>query len=80
MTHDVSSHARSLLNRRNFLGQSATGLGAIALTSLLSKQGLLADQPAEVDCRHPFEMAGEHDQRRGPEFDRLERLDGVVTR
>ena len=46
MTHDVSSHARSLLNRRNFLGQSATGLGAIALTSLLSKQGLLADQPA----------------------------------
>ena len=46
MTHDVSSHARSLLNRRNFLGQSATGLGAIALTSLLSKQSLLADQPA----------------------------------
>ena len=46
MTHDVSSHARSLLNRRNFLGQSATGLGAIALTSLLSKHGLLADQPA----------------------------------
>ena len=46
MKHDVSSHTLSLLNRRNFLGQSATGLGAIALTSLLSKQGLLADQPA----------------------------------
>ena len=46
MKHDVSSHTLSLLNRRNFLGQSATGLGAIALTSLLSKQGLLAAQPA----------------------------------
>ncbi len=46
MKYDVSSHALSLLNRRNFLGQSSTGLGSIALTSLLSKQGLLADQPA----------------------------------
>ncbi|MDG1832280.1 MAG: DUF1501 domain-containing protein [Verrucomicrobiota bacterium] len=45
MNHDLSSHGRSLLDRRTFLRQSATGLGAIALTSLLSEQDLLADRP-----------------------------------
>lgn len=45
MNRALSSHGLSLLNRRDFLGQSATGLGAIALTTLLSKQGLLADRP-----------------------------------
>ena len=38
----LSHHGRRLLNRRDFLGQSATGLGAIALTSLLAEQGLAA--------------------------------------
>ena len=44
MKHDLSNHGRSLLDRRTFLGQSSTGLGAIALTNLLSEQGLLADR------------------------------------
>ena len=52
MKHDLSNHGRSLLNRRNFLGQSATGLGAIALTSLLKKQSLLAD-PLKIDPARP---------------------------
>jgi len=33
-----------LLNRRSFLGLAGTGLGGIALTSLLAEQGLLADE------------------------------------
>ena len=45
MNHNLSSHGRSLLDRRTFLSQSAIGLGAIALTNLLSEQGLLADRP-----------------------------------
>ncbi len=36
------SLSRSLLNRRRFLADSGMGLGAIALTHLLSRQGLLA--------------------------------------
>jgi len=57
--HEVSSHALSLLNRRDFLGQSATGLGAIALTSLLSKQGLLADRP-EINPARPHAARPPH--------------------
>src|SRR4051812_13065681 len=38
-----SCPAFDLLNRREFLGQTATGLGGIALTSLLAQHGLLAD-------------------------------------
>ena len=59
MKHEVSSHALSLLNRRDFLGQSATGLGAIALTSLLSKQGLLADRP-EINPARPHAARPPH--------------------
>ena len=34
--------ASALLNRRTFLSDAATGLGSIALASLLAEQGLLA--------------------------------------
>ncbi|MEE2641808.1 MAG: DUF1501 domain-containing protein [Planctomycetota bacterium] len=63
------THAgRGLLDRRGFLGQTATGLGAIALTRILGEQGLLADdKPAayqpRIDlarphaARLPFESA-----------------------
>ena len=37
----LSHHARNLLNRRDFFSHTATGLGAIALTSLLNEQRLL---------------------------------------
>lgn len=38
----------SLLNRRNFLSQSSTGLGSIALASLLQDQRLLADETGPI--------------------------------
>src|SRR5262245_26998074 len=38
-----SPAGRHLLDRRHFLGHAGTGLGAIALASLLAEQGLLAD-------------------------------------
>jgi hypothetical protein len=38
--------AHFLLDRREFLGQAATGLGSIALASLLGEQGLLAEEKA----------------------------------
>ncbi|HZJ14099.1 MAG TPA: DUF1501 domain-containing protein, partial [Chthoniobacteraceae bacterium] len=43
MSHDPLSHAgRHLLSRRDFLRWGGTGLGGIALTTLLAEQGLLA--------------------------------------
>jgi hypothetical protein len=43
MNHPVLCHAgRRLLDRRSFLHQASTGLGGIALASLLAEQGLLA--------------------------------------
>src|SRR5947199_949308 len=43
MFTDVLSNAgRGLLDRRSFLRHAGTGLGGIALTTLLAEQGLLA--------------------------------------
>jgi hypothetical protein len=44
---------RGWLDRRDFLGRASTGLGAIALTSLLRGQGLLAAQRPAVDPTRP---------------------------
>lgn len=53
-----------LLNRRNFLGDTARGLGGIALTSLLHEQRLLAETPAPIrpviDPARPFAARGMH--------------------
>ncbi len=51
-------NARQLLDRRNFLGQTAGGLGGISLASLLTSDGLLAEdkQPAlrpTIDPQNP---------------------------
>lgn len=43
----LSGNGYRLLDRRNFLSQTATGLGGIALTQLLAEQGLLADGSAK---------------------------------
>jgi hypothetical protein len=40
-----------LLNRRRFLGDAAAGLGAVALTHLLSRQGLLASVSQKESIR-----------------------------
>jgi hypothetical protein len=46
MTPPLSIAGRDLLNRRGFLAHAGSGLGAIALASLLGRQHLLADAPA----------------------------------
>ncbi|MCB1276640.1 DUF1501 domain-containing protein [Prosthecobacter sp.] len=45
-----------LLSRRTFLNQSVSGLGSIALTSLLAQKGLLASEPIRpvIDPAHPY--------------------------
>src|SRR5256712_9361245 len=48
MTNDLSIAGRDLLNRRGFLAHTATGLGSIALASLLRGQNLLAVAPAPL--------------------------------
>lgn len=42
-----------MLDRRNFLGSTATGLSALALTSLLQGDGLLASDAARIDPARP---------------------------
>ena len=56
-----------LLNRRRFLSEAGLGLGAIALTHLLSKQGLLAATVSgreslrpTVDPGHPYAPRASH--------------------
>lgn len=58
----LSPSGRRLLDRRNFLGRSATALGSIALTSLLGREGLLAaSAPGPViDPTHPFAPRPSH--------------------
>ncbi|MCP4170383.1 MAG: DUF1501 domain-containing protein [Fuerstiella sp.] len=54
----------SFLNRRNFLSHSATGLGSIALASLLEEQRLLADETApirpQINPGRPFAARDSH--------------------
>ena len=53
---DLSLAGRHLLSRRDFLQWGGTGLGAVALTSLLSEQNLLANEgPIRplIDPAHP---------------------------
>jgi hypothetical protein len=47
MNHSPLRPAEALLNRRSFLSHTGTGLGAIALASLLSRQGLMAAEGAD---------------------------------
>ncbi len=49
----ISATGRNWLDRRQFLGTTTTGLGAIALTSLLSGDGLLAANRPDIDPSRP---------------------------
>ena len=51
-SENMTSLGRSFLDRREFLGQTASGLSAVALASLLDQDRLLADTP-KVDPSQP---------------------------
>ena len=50
----LSLPGQHLLDRRQFLSNSATALGSIALASLLGREGLLAADLPLIDPAHPF--------------------------
>lgn len=57
---DTGPVGRHLLDRRHFLGRSATTLGSIALSSLLQRDGLLAARPPLIDPANPFGARSTH--------------------
>lgn len=57
-----------LLNRRRFLGDAACGLGAIALTHLLGRQGLLAASVSGKEPLRPVIPPGQPYAPRAPHF------------
>ena len=50
----LSFHGRHLLNRRDFLSNSAMALGSIALTNLLGGDGLLAAPGPDINPARPY--------------------------
>ena len=52
----LSSSGRQLLERREFLDNSATALGSIALTSLLGSEGLLAAKRPKINPSRPYAL------------------------
>jgi hypothetical protein len=56
----LSPEGRQLLDRRSFLGNSATALGSIALTSLLRGEGLLAGERPLIDPFRPYAPRPSH--------------------
>ena len=57
-----------LLNRRRFLGEAGLGLGAIALTHLLGRQGLLAANVSGKESLRPVIDSGRPYAPRSPHF------------
>ena len=51
---DLSVTGRHLLDRRQFFARTATGLGAIALTNLLGRDGLLAAPRPVINPAQPY--------------------------
>lgn len=74
------THAgRGLLDRRNFLAQTGTGLGAIALTQILAEQNLLAttsdpDEQALEKYRIRIDPADPHARRSPPQTPRAKNV------
>ena len=62
-TNALSNAGRRLLSRRDFLQWGGNGLGGIALTALLSEQGLLASESPlrpPIDPAQPFAPRAPH--------------------
>lgn len=57
----ITHAGRTFLDRREFLGQTCTGLGAIALSSLLGGDGLLAAGGPQIDPTRPHAPRLSHD-------------------
>lgn len=68
MSQPIPLLNHSLLNRRRFLGDSGIGLGAIALTHLLSRQGMLAANVAGKEPIRPIFHPGHPYAPRNPHF------------
>ena len=64
MTPPVSTSGLRLLDRRGFLGHSASGLGGIALAGLLADEGLLGAEPIRpvIDPASPHAARPSHFQ------------------
>ncbi len=66
MLERLSPVGRQLLDRRHFLGHTVSGLGAVALTSLLGSRGHLAASVARapirpaIDPAHPYAPRATH--------------------
>ena len=56
----ISGPGRCLLDRRQFLASTATALGSIALTSLLSQDGCLASPGSAIAAGQPFAARRPH--------------------
>ena len=68
MNRTLPSFNSPLLNRRRFLADTGIGLGAIALTHLLSKQGLLAASVSGKESVRPIIDPGHPYAPRVPHF------------
>ncbi|MGI9242133.1 MAG: DUF1501 domain-containing protein, partial [Verrucomicrobiales bacterium] len=53
MSAEISSAGRNWLDRRSFLAKTSSGLGAVALTSLLGRDGLLGSGRPRIDPSRP---------------------------
>ncbi|MEX0977376.1 MAG: DUF1501 domain-containing protein, partial [Pirellulales bacterium] len=56
----LSQAGRTFLDRREFLGQTCTGLGAVALSALLGRDGLLAAEAPPIDPTRPHAARTPH--------------------
>ena len=56
----LSPAGRQMLDRREFLANSATALGSVALASLLGRDGLLAAEEPAIDPARPFAPRPSH--------------------
>lgn len=59
-TAHLSASGHHLLDRREFLSRTATGLGGIALASLLGRDGLLAAGRPAIDPARPYAPRAPH--------------------
>ena len=56
----ISHAGRTWLDRRRFLSDAASGLGSIAIASLLGQDGLLASESPVIDPGRPYAPRGSH--------------------